>query len=362
MSQTRYQHDAAYKNLFKNRDMVASLIRCFAPPDVVAKMDFSSLEPFPTEHIAEDLRERRNDIIWRIRLKNACRQKDLSCLENQDQYCYLLFLLEFQSREDWWMAVRILAYTALLWQEIIKAGKLGKNHKLPPVFPLVLYNGGKAWGAPTDLRELLFPYEDTLAPYQPQQRYAVLDAGRVSEEALTRNDELATLLIRFERAQSFEEIKQLIVELGAVLPSSKSLPLHRAFISWLGNIVFKQNEISKDILHCSTIQEACSMLADIAPHWEQTFMEKGRNEGISIGRSEGIAIGEARGISIGETIGIKNILQEILNNRFGTLPNDIMASIDSISNTNELKKLTHEAYQVSSFKEFTTILNNISKQ
>ena len=88
------------------------------------------------------------------------------------------------------------------------------------------------------------------------------------------------------------------------------------------------------------------MLADIAPHWEQTFMEKGRNEGIAIG----------------ETIGIKNILQEILNNRFGTLPNDIMASIDSISNTNELKKLTHEAYQVSSFEEFTTILNNISQQ
>ena len=353
MPDTHYQYDAAYKNLFKNRDMVASLIRCFAPPDVVAKMDFSSLEPFPTEHIAEDLRERRNDIIWRIRLKNACRQKDLSHLED-DQYCYLLFLLEFQSREDWWMAVRILAYTALLWQEIIKAGKLGKNHKLPPVFPLVLYNGGKAWGAPTDLRELLFPYEDTLAPYQPQQRYAVLDAGRVSEEALTRNDELATLLIRFERAQSFEEIKQLITELGTVLPSSGSLPLHRAFISWLGNIVFKQNEISKDILHCSTIHEACSMLADIAPHWEQTFMEKGRNEGISIGRSEGIAIGE--------TTAIRNILKEILNNRFGTLQNDIMASIDSISNTNELKKLTHEAYQVSSFKEFTTILNNISKQ
>ena len=96
------------------------------------------------------------------------------------------------------------------------------------------------------------------------------------------------------------------------------------------------------------------MLADIAPHWEQTFMEKGRNEGISIGRSEGIAIGE--------TTAIRNILKEILNNRFGTLQNDIMASIDSISNTNELKKLTHEAYQVSSFKEFTTILNNISKQ
>lgn len=33
---------------------------------------------------------------------------------------------------------------------------------------------------------------------------------------------------------------------------------------------------------CSTVQEARSTLADIAPHWEQTLMERG----ISIGRSE----------------------------------------------------------------------------
>lgn len=205
MSETHYQHDAAYKNLFTNRDMVASLIRCFAPPGVVADMDFSSLEPFPTEHIAEDLRERRNDIVWRIRLKGA--------------FCYLLFLLEFQTREDWWMAVRILAYTALLWQDIIKADKLKKGDRLPPVFPLVIYNGGKAWEAPTDLRGLLFPHKDTLASYQPQQEYFVLDAGRVPQETLAGNNELATLLIRFERAQDIKEIIQILTELGTLLPS-----------------------------------------------------------------------------------------------------------------------------------------------
>lgn len=92
------------------------------------------------------------------------------------------------------------------------------------------------------------------------------------------------------------------------------------------------------------------MLADIAPHWEQMFMEKGRNEGISIGRNEGISIG------------IKNILQEILTNRFGALPNDVKMSIDNISNTGDLKKLTHEAYQVSSFQAFQALLNHISKE
>ena len=124
MLKSQHQHDAAYKNLFTDPDMVVSLLRRFAPADVVADMDFSSLEPFPSEHITEDQRERRNDIVWRIRMK--------------DSVCYLLFLLEFQSTEDWWMPVRILAYTALLWQDIIKADKLKVGDKLPPVFPLVL--------------------------------------------------------------------------------------------------------------------------------------------------------------------------------------------------------------------------------
>ncbi|MDE7064077.1 MAG: Rpn family recombination-promoting nuclease/putative transposase, partial [Desulfovibrionaceae bacterium] len=82
MPKTRYQHDAAYKSLFTDPEMVASLLRRFVPADIVAEMDFSSLEPFPADHVAEDRRERRNDIVWRVRLK--------------DSFCYLLFLLEFQ--------------------------------------------------------------------------------------------------------------------------------------------------------------------------------------------------------------------------------------------------------------------------
>ncbi len=326
MSKTPYQHDAAYKNLFTDPEMVASLLRRFVPADIVTEMDFSSLEPFPADHIAEDRRERRNDIVWRVRLKES--------------FCYLLFLLEFQSREDWWMAVRILAYTALLWQDIIKADKLGAGDRLPPVFPLVLYNGGKAWKAPTDLSELLLPHTRSLENYQPQQRYFLLDAGRVPEETLAGNSDLAALLIRFERAQDIGEIIHILTELCMILPSSERLHLHRAFISWLGSNVFRRTEISEDILHCNTIQEARSMLADIAPHWEQNFMKKG----FSLGKQEGM------------TEGIRNVLHDLLQNRFSALPQDMCASIANMTDTNALRKLTQEVYRVDSLEAFQVLL------
>ncbi len=46
MSKIRYRHDATYKSLFTDPEMVASLLRRFVPADVIAEMDFSSLAPF----------------------------------------------------------------------------------------------------------------------------------------------------------------------------------------------------------------------------------------------------------------------------------------------------------------------------
>ena len=125
-----------------------------------------------------------------------------------------------------------------------------------------------------------------------------------------------------------------------VLPSSERLHLHRAFISWLGSNVFRRTEISEDILHCNTIQEARSMLADIAPHWEQNFMEKG----IAIGKQEGM------------TEGIRNVLHDLLQNRFSTLPQDICTSIANMTDTNALRMLTREVYQVESLEAFQILL------
>jgi hypothetical protein len=49
--------------------------------------------------------------------------------------------MEFQSQPDPWMAMRMLVYVGLLYQELIKSKHFTDRGKLPPVFPLVLYNG-----------------------------------------------------------------------------------------------------------------------------------------------------------------------------------------------------------------------------
>ena len=58
MTGERFPHDAAYKRFFRNRDMVASLLRGFVPEPFIADLDFETLEPYPTAHVTDDFRER----------------------------------------------------------------------------------------------------------------------------------------------------------------------------------------------------------------------------------------------------------------------------------------------------------------
>jgi hypothetical protein len=144
--------------------MVASLIRDFVPEEWVQELDFSTLERQNGSYVADDLRERHDDIIWRIRYR--------------DSWFYIYLLIEFQSSVDPWMAVRIMTYIGLLYQDLIKSGQVKGEDLLPSVFPLVLYNGRKAWTARQDVAELILPASFALARYRPSLRYFLWMKGR----------------------------------------------------------------------------------------------------------------------------------------------------------------------------------------
>jgi hypothetical protein len=52
------------------------------------------------------------------------------------------------------MAVRVMTYMGLLYQDLAKAGACPRD-RLPSVFPLVLYNGQRPWSAALEIAELI---------------------------------------------------------------------------------------------------------------------------------------------------------------------------------------------------------------
>lgn len=147
-------HDQSYKLLFSHAEMVADLLRGFVREDWVQQLDFDSLEKFNGSYVADDLREREDDVNWRVRWGR--------------EWLYVYLLIEFQSTVDRYMAVRILVYLGLLYQDLVRTGQLAGEGRLPPVLPIVLYNGNPRWSAPTDIADLIVPVPGGLETYRPR--------------------------------------------------------------------------------------------------------------------------------------------------------------------------------------------------
>ncbi|MEI8133207.1 MAG: Rpn family recombination-promoting nuclease/putative transposase [Leptolinea sp.] len=137
------EHDQSYKQFFSNPRMVEDLLRGYVKQDWIKRVDFSTLERVPASFVSDDLKQRVEDMIWRVRL--------------DDGWLYIYILLEFQFTVDRFMVVRMLTYIGLLYQDLIKRRQVKEGEFLPPVLPLVLYNGRTPWKAPLDLEKLVAP-------------------------------------------------------------------------------------------------------------------------------------------------------------------------------------------------------------
>ena len=321
----RFPHDAAYKAFFSDPAMVESLLRDFVPEDFIDDLDFSTLERCSGSYVTDDLRERHDDIIWRISWK-------------KDKWCYAVLLLEFQRSQDHWMALRILSYTALLLLDLVKTGKVREQDGLPPVFPIVVYNGNKPWKAPQEVAELFSPMPLGLRRYRPSQKHFILDEGRVPDDAL--NEGLVAQLLRLERARDVLEVQKVVNHLMEALRAPQYLHLHRAFAVWLDRIVLKRTGITQRTHEFNDLQEVNSMLEERASQWREELIQKG------------VLLGEARGISIGEVRGISLAVRDTLEDRFGNIPPAVETFLAAITDYATLRKLLPLAYRAESMQAF----------
>jgi len=190
--------------------------------------------------------------------------------------------LEFQGTPDHWMALRMLSCTTLLLPDLVKTGNFRENEGLSLVFPIVIYNGGKTWKAPQEGVALFAPMPESLKFYRSQHRHFLLDESRVSGDELDKSKGLVAQLLRLERAQEPEQVRQIVKELISRLHGPEYLILRRAFTIWLGRVVLKRSGITEEIPEFQDLREVDAMLEERAAQWKSEYIK------------QGVIIGEAR--------------------------------------------------------------------
>jgi predicted transposase/invertase (TIGR01784 family) len=282
-------HDHAYKLLFSHASIVRDLLEGFVRADWLAELDYDSLERAGGSYVSDDLRERSDDVVWRVRWGK--------------EWLYIYLLIEFQSSVERFMAARILGYVALLYQDLIRSRRLARGALLPPVLPIVLYNGERRWSAPEAMESLLQPGPRALEGYRARIRYLLIDESRYRKSDLASQRNLAAALFRLENSRSPADVGEVVRSLLDWLKSPEQASLRRAFAVWLGRVILPKVGESRAV-GVEDLQTMGTLLDANIREWAAEARREGRQEGRQQGRQEGEV----------------TLLTRQLRRRFGELP------------------------------------------
>jgi hypothetical protein len=278
------QHDRAYRAMFEHVVLLEALVEEYGPPGWAEGLDFEKAHQLQGKFGLPDFEQRESDMLWSVPRKDG------------SAGAYVVLMLEFQSSNDRWMAVRLLMYAALMWQRTIHEASLGARDKLPPVLGLVTYRGEGRWTAPLSLGELIdLPAEDALRAWQPQMRYHLIDERREVARRPPEEDRLAGLLFRLEHDGDDNHFLKALGKAVALLHGTPHADLLLQIFARL-----QQTSKLKDVAdepRLLALQEDRPMLDLIQKNFERILdnrEQKGEARGKLEGRLEGKLEGEAQ--------------------------------------------------------------------
>ncbi|MGL4873275.1 MAG: Rpn family recombination-promoting nuclease/putative transposase [Clostridium sp.] len=141
-------HDKSYKDLYSKKEIAIDLFENYVKKEFTKDLKVEDLTLVNKSFIASDYEETESDIVYKAKIG--------------DTEAIFYILLEFQSRVDYRMPLRLLFYIVEILREFAKNEnhkKTDKNIKIPAVVPIVLYNGKQVWDVPTEFRKMFYNEE-----------------------------------------------------------------------------------------------------------------------------------------------------------------------------------------------------------
>lgn len=248
-------HDSSYKLMYSHVAMVSDLLRGFVLGTWIDELDLATLEKCSGSYVSDDLRDRADDLIWRVRWGRG--------------WLCIYLLLKFQS-------------SILLHQDLIRTRQLSKAGLLPSVLPIVLYNGADPWNAAETLDDLIESAPSVLHEYRPQQAYFLIDEQRVAEQGNLPQRNLSAALFRLEASRTPAEVLTILRALVEWLAALEQIGLRRVFTVWLDRVFLPKRLPGVELELMTDLREVRNMLSNRVESWTDQW----KREGLEPGRRE----------------------------------------------------------------------------
>ena len=196
----------------------------------------------------------------------------------------------------------------LLYRELARNEAPGPRGERPAVLAVVLYNGTGRWTAAVEVTELLGPVEASLAPYQPSQRYLVVDEQHLEADDLPSHN-LMTAVVRLEQSRSLADLVGVLEVLREWRRAGDD-ELMQVFADWGRRLMEKFMPTGAPALAPGlTLEEVAMTLEERVSQWPEQWMQEGREQGLAQGlvqgRGEGLERGREQGLAQGREQGLE---------------------------------------------------------
>ena len=274
---SRTPHDALFHFTFSRKENAIGELRAVLPPQLVARIDWTTLELSDGHYIDEELSKRQSDFLYSVKVGGV------------SIALYLLF--EHQSTSEALMAFRVLRYLVRIWDRWL-ADHPGAT-KLPVIVPVVLSHAEGGWRAATSMVELYELPSDVMGEvlgYLPAFRFVLDDLTQHTDEelrarAVAAMGTLTLGLLRWSRSGA--ELLAHMAEYGEALEAMWRAPEREEAV----RVMFRYMALAREPV---TIQNLESLFGALGAEAHEVAMTEGQRM-IDQWRAEGEARGEASG-------------------------------------------------------------------
>jgi predicted transposase/invertase (TIGR01784 family) len=286
-------HDDLVRAILSHPEHAAGELRYLLPPEVGARIDWTTLELVPGNFVEEALQGSYTDLLFRVRLGG--------------QAAFLYVLFEHQSTPDALMPFRHLEYAVRFWKTWLA------DHpdatRLPVVIPMLLCHAPRGWTVATRFEELLDVDDETRAlilDFVPRFRTLVDDLTVEPDDSLRARAMSAVgrlMLWCLKTARSTEDLLDGLARWAAVFREARRSANGATALGFIWTYILCVHDAPQESVLPrlnAVLDEEQKKEMSLADH----LREKGRKEG------------EKKGIEKGK----REVVQRQLQHRFGPLP------------------------------------------
>ena len=127
---------------------------------------------------------------------------------------FVLSLIEHKSDIDYDVAMQLLRYMCVIWQEykvaqnkIREGSSRRKNFHYPLIIPIVYYEGKRRWTADLNLKDRI-EFSEEMEKYIPEFTYQVVSVGQYTNEELSEKHDEMSLVMLINKIQTEEDLSE----------------------------------------------------------------------------------------------------------------------------------------------------------